>query len=244
MFETCLVKDSKIINFSSHLERIKTALSILKFNINFDELCQRSNDLLKKNNLQDGLLRISISRGVGSSGYLPKNITNNLVIIQTKDPILLPKSLNLIVSDYVAGNYSFKSLNSLPYVLAKIYAAENKYYDAIMIDKEGYISETSSANIFWVKKDAIFTPSDDCCLVKGTIRKKLLEIPQIKIVQGKFGCKDLEEADEVFITNSAITLKSIDKIAFRNKKNIYEIKYNKKLVKKVSKLLKMSLGLD
>ena len=139
--------------------------------------------------------------------------------------------------------FKFKSAHGLQYILAKISAQENNFFDSIMLDEKGYICETSSANIFWIKDQIIYTPSDSCNMVRGTIRQALLDIKSIKIKQGKFKIFELENADEVFITNASSLILPIDKIAFRNKKFTHAVKYKKILVKKVTKLLKIRFGL-
>jgi len=243
LFETCRFINQKIINFEAHLMRIKVGLSTLKFNINIQNIETKCYDLIKKNNLQDGIIRISITRGIGSKGYLPTNETPNLLIIQTKELPQPPKNANLIICDIIPPTFKFKSANALQYVLAKIFAEENNFFDAIMLDEKGYICETSSANIFWIKNKIIYTPSNNCNMVQGTIRGALLELKDLKIKCGKFKISALKNADEVFITNSTLLILPIDKIAFRNKKVNVETKYKKILVKKVIKLLKIRLGL-
>jgi branched-subunit amino acid aminotransferase/4-amino-4-deoxychorismate lyase len=243
LFETCRFINKKIINFEAHLARIKIGLLNLKLDFDIQNIEIKCYNLIEKNNLQDGIIRISISRGIGSKGYLPTNETPNLLIIQTKELPNPPKNKNLIICDINPPPFKFKSANALPYVLAKIFAEENNYFDAIMLDEKGYICETSSANIFWIKNEIIYTSSNDCDMVRGTIREALLELKDLKIKCGKFKISALKNADEVFITNSTLLILPIDKIAFRNKKVNKETKYKKILVKKVIKLLKIRLGL-
>jgi len=243
LFETCRFINKKIVNFEAHLARIKIGLLNLKLNANIQNIETKCYNLISKNKLQDGIIRISISRGIGSKGYLPTNETPNLVIIQTKELPSLPKNANLIICDINPPTFIFKSANALQYVLAKIFAHENNFYDSIMLDEKGYVCETSSANIFWIKDKIIYTPNDNCNMIRGTIRQALIESKDLKIKCGKFKITALKKADEVFITNSSLLILPIDKIAFRNKKETIEIKYKKILVKKVIKLLKIRLGL-
>ena len=243
LFETCRFINQKIINFEAHLARIKIGLLSLKLNANIQNIESKCYNLISKNNLQDGIIRISISRGIGSRGYLPTNETPNLIIIQTKELPITPKEINLMVCEINPPPFKFKSANALQYILAKISAQENNFFDSIMLDKKGYSCETSSANIFWIKDKIIYTPSDDCEIVLGTIRSALIELKSLQIKCGKFKISDLKNADEVFITNASSLIMPIDKIAFRNKKETIEIKYKKILVKKVTKLLKIRFGL-
>jgi len=214
LFETCRFINRKIINFEAHLKRLKIGLSSLKFNCKIDDIEKKCYQLIEKNNLQIGIIRISISRGIGSHGYLPTFQSPNLIVIQTKDLPNLPNNRSLITSSIHSGQFPFKSANALNYVLAKIFAEENNCFDAILFDHQGYICETSSANIFWIKNGTIFTPDNQCPMVQGTIREILLNLPELKIISGKFKVDDLQNADEVFITNAIFQILPINKIIF------------------------------
>lgn len=247
LFETCLFINKQIINFQAHLTRLKIGLSSLKFNNKFDDIEKKCYELIKKNQLNDGIIRISISRGIGSKGYLPTNQSPNLTIIQTKNLPTIPTEASLISCNIKPSHFSFKSANALNYVLAKIFAEENNCYDAILCDDRDYICETSSANIFWIKDNMIFTPDNNCPMVRGTIRDLLLKIPQLKITLGKFKISELKKADEVFITNATIHILPIEKIIFPPKKinqhhhNIL-VKYNSKITNQIAKTLTQTIA--
>lgn len=238
LFETIKFSESKLHNFTEHLKRLKFGLKYLKIDFDCKNLKEKSLKLINKNCLNEGMVRISISRGIGSMGYLP---TNNLplLIIQTKELPKIPSTINLIVSDYHTANFKFKSNNAINYILAKNFAKENNYYDAILLNQKNFIAETSSANIFWIKNNVIFTPNEDCGIVLGIVREKIIKQKAIKVKCGRYQIKSLINADEVFISNASIGIQAVDKIAFRNKKNIYEVNYKKTLVKNIIKPLKI-----
>ncbi|NCA28541.1 MAG: hypothetical protein EBS92_04630 [Proteobacteria bacterium] len=244
LFESCRFIDKKIINFDAHINRLERGAKYLQIKIpSKPKLLQICQDLIDRNNDKFGIVRISVSRGIGSLGYLPLSSCKPLIFIETKQPAPTPKNQNLIICDYNPPQFNFKTSNSIPYILAKKFAEKNGYFDSIMLDKNYKICETSSANIFWIKDKIIYTPSDDCDIIYGTIRESLFSIKELKIISGKYDLSSIKEADEVFITNSNLVLMPVEKIAFRNKKNFYEINFKKILVKKVLKLLKIKLHL-
>lgn len=49
-------------------------------------------------------------------------------------------------------------------VLPKIQANQAGAADALMLDAEGYVSETNATNVFMVKKGIVSTPLPDYCL--------------------------------------------------------------------------------
>jgi len=238
LFETIKFSKLQLYNFTEHLKRLKSGLKYLKIDFDCINLKEKCLKLIETNCLDEGMIRISISRGIGSIGYLP---TNNLplLIIQTKELPKIPSIINLIVSDYQPANFKFKSSNSINYVLAKIFATENNYYDSILLSQKKFIAETSSANIFWIKNNVIFTPNEECGIVLGIIREKILKQKTLKVKCGRYQINSLINADEVFISNALIGIQAVDKIAFRDKKNIYDVNYKKTLVKNIAKPLKI-----
>lgn len=227
IFTTCLIVDQIIYNWSEHLRRLEQGLESLKIKFDCSDLQQLSKLLVKKNKINHGYLRISISRGLGSIGYLPiKNIQPTLVIETV--PINTPASglIKLTVSNLTKPSLkslpvNYKLMQGVNSTLAKIYAQENNYFDAILLNDQGQICETSSANIFWIKNNILYTPHPDCGLLLGTTRQKILQLSPIKIKLIKAKLVDLLEADEVFITNVAIGVLRVDQIGvkkFKNKK--------------------------
>jgi len=97
-----------------------------------------------------------------------------------------------------------KTLNALTYVLANMERKKSSMDEVILCNSEGYVSEAGSANIFWVKEGAFFTPSLNCSCVAGIGRRVLIEklkASLTNITEGKFLPKDVLKADFVFTTN-------------------------------------------
>ncbi|NBR95612.1 MAG: hypothetical protein EBT55_04845 [Proteobacteria bacterium] len=219
-FETCLIHAQKIINFPQHLHRLATALQYLEITYDINNLQQQAEHLIKLNNLENGILRMQISRDVGSIGYLPTANCTAISVMQTLPFREVPEQIKLIVSSRdLFGSFPFKSSNCLPYVLAKIDAGKQQAFDSILLNSQQHICETGSANIFWVKDGQIFSPDASCGLVLGIIRDLLCQHYQVNFIKANW--QALYWADEVFLTNSIILLKSIDFIAFDNKISKY-----------------------
>ncbi len=236
IFETCKIFNGKIYDFKSHEARIKEGLKLLKFSAKISDLESDAKKLIKKNELKNGILKISISRGIGSLGYLPTYESEALIIIQTLEERKLPTKITLGISSIkVPSNYFAKSMNALPYLLTKIEAKENNFFDCVMLNEKKFISETSSANIFWVKNGRIFTPSKSCKMLRGTIRKKLLKISPIKILEKSSRISALKNADEIFLTNSSFLLLSVDEFMGRKLENNFGKNLQKLLVEDVKK---------
>lgn len=242
IFETLKIIDGKIFDFTGHKARIIKALKILKFSADISSLEKNSLELIQKNKIKNGILRISISRGIGSKGYLPTYESEALTIIETLEERKLPTAstdsgqtkIHLGISKITTPKTPFKSMNALPYILAKIEAEEKKYFDCVMLSDKNFIAETSCANIFWVKNGVIYTPHESCDIVLGCVREKILKMSLLKIKKVKAKISALKNADEIFLTNSAFLVLSVDKLDSHKKSN-------KKLQKTFAKIIKASL---
>jgi branched-chain amino acid aminotransferase len=118
---------------------------------------------------------------------------------------------------------NLKTANFLPYVLAGKYARENGFDDVLLLNAESRLCDSSRANLFLVKDGAFYTPALHQGCINGVIRRYLLEegkkngfiFHQQPIVE-----EDLQNADEVFLTNSILDIRWVR--SFRQKLYGYE----------------------
>lgn len=243
IFETCKIIDGIIYDYQSHQARIIKGLKKLQINATTKNLKNDSYHLIKKNQIKNGILRISISRGLGSIGYLPAKKIAPLVVIETsEDRKISDKKIILGISKIKAPKrlsilQNCKTMQSLNYVLAKINASKSNHFDDIMLSEDGYISECSSANIFWVKNNKIFTPSAKCDALLGTTRQKILQKFPLKINLTKAKLSSLYNADEIFLSNASFLVLAVDEIVFANKK----VKLQKNISHQVLQCLKLDI---
>lgn len=229
VFETCLIENGVIYNFLSHLKRLKSGLESIKIDFELDNILENCQKLIAKNSTKSGLIRIYISRGQGSTGYLPTS-NKPLIIIQIKNlpqepnfPIELCLSKNIKISPKSLP-INYKLAQGLNSTLAKIEAQENGCFDAILLNEEQKICETSSANIFWIKDDILFTPHKDCGILLGTIRQKILKLSPIPNKEISANFDEILKADEVFISNVSYKILPVERIS-QNPKIYKNTKY-------------------
>ena len=85
-------------------------------------------------------------------------------------------------------------------------AHEHGFDEVILLNEAGQVSECTSANIFAVYQDKVYTPpleSSGC--LPGVTRALLLEeirVPGVAIAERELSPSDLEAADQVFITST------------------------------------------
>jgi branched-chain amino acid aminotransferase len=218
LFETIKLINNRLLLASAHFDRLFHGLSLLHFEIpkhfTRDYITASILQLCQKNKTEKAArVRLSVLRGNGGP-YDPENMQPQLLIQCWPLPEHL---LQLNQNGLHIGIYSgarktcdafanLKSNNYLPYLLSAQFAKQHQLNDAVLLNVFDRICDASIANIAWIKNGTIFTPplSEGC--VAGVMRRYLLEecenITGIKFLEQTGTANDLEQADELFLTNA------------------------------------------
>ena len=227
-FETIKFFKGSVFNFQNHFKRIIFSASLLdlKFDLTILELEILITKIININNLLNGSVKIIIYRE-SEGKYLPLTNKSSFYISCTKDSsdefVLNTKSLKI---DLYKDNFksdsplsNIKSLNSLLYVMASIYAKKNNFDDVLIFNSNKRIIESTNSNLFLFSDDVIYTPplSDGC--VDGTMRRLILDILQKQYIISIESITEsqLLRSSEIFLTNSFSGLKWVG--SFKNSGN-------------------------
>ena len=91
-------------------------------------------------------------------------------------------------------------------------ARAQAYYDCLRIDTNGYLAETATSNLFFLKDGRLHTPALDTGILPGVTRNALLRDPDLHVEEGHFVPEILCDAKAVFVTNATSGLKIIERI--------------------------------
>eukprot|EP00597_Dinobryon_sp_UTEXLB2267_P003151 CAMPEP_0170074942 /NCGR_PEP_ID=MMETSP0019_2-20121128/12168_1 /TAXON_ID=98059 /ORGANISM="Dinobryon sp., Strain UTEXLB2267" /LENGTH=470 /DNA_ID=CAMNT_0010285593 /DNA_START=444 /DNA_END=1856 /DNA_ORIENTATION=+ len=95
--------------------------------------------------------------------------------------------------------------NLINNILPKIQANVGGAADALMLDLEGFVSETNATNVFLVKNGAVLTPHADYCL-PGVTRHTVMTLARerlgLSVVERRVSLAEFHAADEVFTTGT------------------------------------------
>src|SRR5690625_6115432 len=90
------------------------------------------------------------------------------------------------------------------------------FKDALLFNSSRLVAETAIANIFWIREETIYTPSAACDILPGIMRKNVMEFLHselnLTVKEGEFPPEALYEADAVWITNSLMPVKPVERI--------------------------------
>jgi len=230
LFETMKLKEDQILLKNLHFERLFNSLAVLAFNIpsNFtpDKLEKEIIDLCRRNHCTR-LARIRLSVSRGSGGLHDCNDQLHYIIecsgLALRGTELDQKGYEIAIFPEARKSCdvfsNLKSSSHLQYVMAAGFAKENKLNDCLLLNTHSRICDSSFANIFWIRKQTIFTPplSEGC--IAGITRRYLMELNGLpyRVKERKCTIADLENADEIFLTNAIQGIKWVQKF----KKKIY-----------------------
>ena len=87
--------------------------------------------------------------------------------------------------------------------------------EAILLNQEGYISEGSGQNIFYIKDEKLFTNDENSSILLGITRDCIIKLAKeygYSITIKNISTNDLVTADEVFFTGTASEVTPVCKI--------------------------------
>ncbi len=219
LFETIRVARARPLLLSAHLNRLQEGARALDFTLpavwpELESACMR---MIEANNLDEGVLRIALTRGIAARGPSPARAHSPTLLV-TAGP--LPPELperrrrgcrivlspwrkpapDMLPSAAKTGNY----LNS---ILAFQSALRQDADEALLLDAQNRIAECSYSNIFFGADGALITPSLDGGALPGIVRQQVLDLAgkmNLPVRERAIALADLSGMNEAFLTNSVI----------------------------------------
>lgn len=236
LFETIWVESGCVTFLSLHLARLNKGCERLGFplpdvGVISDEITQLVSEY------QNGVIKITLTRGIGKRGFLPPdepNITRVISFNACQHGIttsLLSTTLRLCETrlskqPLLAG---IKHLNQLERVLAKTELRGLDKAEGLMLDIDGAVIEGTMSNLFIVKADVLITPELNNCGVSGVVRNCLIQQAKADGMACEIAVlmpDEVLQADEVFMTNSLMPIRSVNQLTMAGK-TIYKDEHSR-----------------
>lgn len=228
VFEGIRAYNGRIFKLKEHLGRLyKSARSLnLSIPISHKEMAEAVLETCRRNALKDAYIRLIISRGTGDLGIDPRKCKTGATVVIIADRIALyppqsyEKGLEVITASTrknlnAALSSQIKSLNYLNNILAKMEAIEAGAAEAIMINKDGQVTECTTENIFICCGTTLITPPIYVGILEGITRATVMELAQsmgFAVKEEPFGTHDIYVADECFVTGTGAEILPVVKV--------------------------------
>jgi branched-chain amino acid aminotransferase len=227
VFEGERAYNNTIFKNDQHSARLKNSAEVIymDFDMDLDELSAMKNELIKKNGLENAYIRAAAWRGSEQMGIDVGETKTHMAIAAWDwgsyfDSEARDRGISLMTSKWAKPapntaptNSKTASLYNLS-AMAKLEAKKSGYTDAFMMDHEGFIAESSGANIFFVKDGALHTPTADRFL-NGITRQTVIGLAKdrgIEVVERRMMPEEIKDVQEVFLTGTAAEVTAVGKI--------------------------------
>jgi len=221
-WEGLRVYRGKILSLDKHLRRLFKSAKALDFkNVHTKEQVEEAIfETLAANGMRDGAhMRLTLTRGEKCTSSMNPNFNvygTTLIILAEWKPTEgattydNTKGISLISASQRRNppqtvDSKIHHNNLINNIIPKIQANLANCADAIMLDVEGYVSETNATNIFMVDDGVLLTPHADHCL-PGITRSTVLQIARddlgITVKECRISLAEFHAADEVFTTGT------------------------------------------
>lgn len=224
VYETMRTHNRDIFDFDTHFSRLQNSANLLDIPLQWKkkELLKMCKKLIEKQDFpssKEFRIRITLTRGENGYSFLGAQSPTTLITIsplknydkERKGVALTSLHIERILPEA-------KTISMLVNNLAKQKCAQKNVFECALIDSENFVTEGAVSNIlFWKKSTLFFTPEGHT--LAGTAQKRILEIAKkigIQTQEKRFSLVDLQNADEVFLTNSLFDILPVQKI--ENKK--------------------------
>ena len=216
VWEGLRVYKGRIAALNEHLDRLQNSAKTLAFVDvpSTDDVRQAIFTTLEANDMRDDVhIRLTLTRGEKiTSGMNPKFNQSGctLIVLAEWKPSVYSDDGIRVVSASTRRNTvqcldsKIHHANLLNNILASIEANVAGVDSAIMLDVNGFVSETNDTNLFLVKNDCVQTPHADSCL-PGLTRRMILDIcasEGIAAEERNLSLSEFYTADEVFTSGT------------------------------------------
>ncbi|MEM9446564.1 MAG: branched-chain-amino-acid transaminase [Verrucomicrobiota bacterium] len=217
VFEGIRAYNGRVFRLIEHIDRLFDSAKaiLLTIPLSHEEISEAVLETLRQNQMQDGYIRLVVTRGVGSLGLSPSTCAKGSIIIIASSLQLYPKEfyeegLKIITASTrrttPAGlNPSVKSLNYLNNIMAKIEGNLAGVKEVLMLNEEGYVAECTGDNVFVIKNGTLYTPPTYAGGLGGITRQVVLELAsemKLPLKEIEMTRYDVFVSDEMFLTGT------------------------------------------
>lgn len=227
VFEGIRFYNRRVFRLEEHIRRLYDSARSILLNVPLtpEEMTAAVVETCRANNMDDGYIRLVITRGVGGLGLSPYKCPRASVIIIAAPLAIYPPEAyrdGLVVATCATRRPAHdtlspqvKSLNYLNNVMAKVEAMQAGAEEGLMLNDRGLVAECTADNVFVVRNGTITTPTFAAGALDGITRRAVFEIAAslgIPMRETDISRHDMFTADECFLTGTAAEVIALTKL--------------------------------
>lgn len=214
IFETIKFKNKRALSLDYHMDRLFGSISFIKINQNKiirNKIISDINKVIQINSLEDGLIKIIITRGLVGDKENKESNPNIYITISQLYPI---PTEPVKVTFYNESKYpilrfnpAIKSINYLGNMMAIEDANRDGAFEVVFYNNDNAITECAMRNIFFIKGNKLITPNLELGILPGTTRKIISELSSkidLKYSEEEVLIDSVKFMDEAFICSSVV----------------------------------------
>jgi len=208
LFETFRYKSRMPIFFDRHYDRMERGARLLRIPfVERDDLAGILKSAVANSGISDAYVKICLLSGGALNYYDDASRGDVAIVVRDYESRTGPARVCINEFRRISDSpiYGVKSLNYLENIIARREARLNGYDEAVFLNERGEIAEGTASNIFWVRKDTLYTPSVECGILPGIIREILIDSVNalcIGVEEGGYYPESLTGSRFAFLTNS------------------------------------------
>jgi branched-chain amino acid aminotransferase len=215
IYEVVRIEQGVPLFLYAHLERLFHSLSLESLVINETQntLSQEVNELIEENEYSYGKIKF-----VFYFPEYPQSHDYHYLVYFTE--AIFPErdqyqeGVEVGICQAVRNDPNAKVMNTAARKLADQRIKESNVFEVLLVDDEGYITEGSRSNVFFIFKDQLVTPPDEAVL-QGIARKNVIKICKeydIPLEIRKVHRSELQQAESIFLTGTSLKVLPVEKI--------------------------------
>lgn len=214
VYEVIPVYQKKLFAWQEHLQRLKNSLQAVSITnpLTDSEWFKLLSDLIDRHDWQDQFIYLQVTRGIQMvRDHMPADCLTPSIYAYTNPlkPVsneVVENGIKLVsLEDIRWLRCDIKAITLLPNVMMKLAAKQQNADDAVLITRDGFVSEGTASNLFIVKDGTLFTPPNSHKILPGVTRfviEKVATNHHIPMIEQELTLTDLQNADEIWLTSS------------------------------------------
>jgi D-alanine transaminase len=219
IYEALRIYNGKPWLADEHFARFRRSLSEVRIEADLERMRRRMDQTIAESGVKEGLVYLQVTRGEAprTHAWKKKLTPNELIWVQDygSDPHVEQRrnGIGVVVQpDLRWGRCDVKSVNLLANVMACQRAYEAGCIEAILVDKQGVVTEATHSSFFAVMDGVVRTSPNDVQVLPGITRNwaaELLRKLDLRLEEKPILQRDLMSADELFLSGTSIEIMPI-----------------------------------